>query len=65
MWRCSRCGVKTFGRGHMEALGGKFYAVNVACLDDATVEELTTATVRYEAGHNDDWDAPPAEIRHL
>jgi hypothetical protein len=49
----------------MEALGGKFYAVNVACLDDATVEELTTATVRYEAGHNDDWDAPPAEIRHL
>src|SRR5829696_8367943 len=33
---CSRCGVKAFGSADMEELGGKFYAINVACLDDAT-----------------------------
>lgn len=62
---CSRCGVKTFGRGDMEALGGEFYAVNVACLNDATTEELASAAVRYEDGRNDNWGSPPAEIRHL
>src|SRR4028119_641480 len=33
---CGRCGVTPFGSGEMEELGGAFYAVNVACLDDAT-----------------------------
>jgi len=37
---CSRCGVKAFGSADMEELGGKFYAINVACLDDAMEEEL-------------------------
>ena len=27
---CRHCGIKPFGRGHMDALGGTFYAVNVA-----------------------------------
>ena len=31
---CSRCGVKAFGSADIEELGGKFYAINVACLDD-------------------------------
>jgi hypothetical protein len=61
---CSRCGVKPFGRGHVEPLGD-FYAVNVACLDDATAEELAEAKVRYEDGRNDNWESPPAEARHL
>ncbi len=62
---CSRCGVKPFGSGEMEALGGKFYAVNVACLDDATDEELAQAPVIYEDGRNDTWDRAPAETRYL
>ncbi len=62
---CSRCGVKPFGSGEMEALGGKFYAVNVACLDDATEEELAEAPVAYEDGRNDRWDQAPAEMRYL
>jgi hypothetical protein len=43
---CNRCGVKSFGRGNLEELGGDFYAINVACLDDATTEELAEVPVR-------------------
>jgi hypothetical protein len=50
---CSRCGVKPFGSGEMEELGGRFYAVNVACLEDATDEEIAEAPVVYEDGRND------------
>ena len=62
---CSRCGVKPFGSGEMEALGGRFYAVNVACLDDATEEELAEAPVVYEDGRNDRWDLAPTQTRYL
>lgn len=62
---CRRCGVKPFGRGHLEALGGEFYAVNVACLDDASDEELAQAPVQYQDGRNDDWESRPPETRYL
>jgi hypothetical protein len=62
---CGRCGVKSFGRGHMEELVGEFYAVNVACLDDVTPEELAEAPVSYEDGCHDDWASLPTETRHL
>lgn len=62
---CSRCGVKPFGKGHLDALGGDFYAVNVACLDDASAEELAVAPVQFQDGRNNNWEAPPRETRHL
>jgi hypothetical protein len=62
---CRVCGIKPFGRGHLEGLGGDFYAINVACLDDVTPEELASAPVRYEDGRNDNWGRPPAETRYL
>ncbi len=62
---CSRCGVKGFGSGGMKELGGKFYAVYVACLDDAMDEELAQAPITYENGRNDRWDQAPAETRYL
>ncbi len=62
---CSRCGVKPLGRGHMDELGGTFYAINLACLDDATPKELAEAPVEYQDGRHDKWDSPPAETRHL
>lgn len=62
---CARCGIKPFGRGYLDELGGGFYAVNVACLDAATDEELAAAPVRYEDGRNNDWNTPPRETGYL
>lgn len=61
---CGRCGVKPFGHGEPEGLG-EFYAINVACLDDATDAELARAPVQYEDGRHDRWESAPAETRHL
>ena len=61
---CSRCGVKPFGQGHHEAIGD-FVAVNVACLDDATPEELAAVPIKYEDGRNNSWESPPAVTRYL
>ena len=46
-------------------LGGTFYAVNIACLDDATPNELAAAPVIYEDGGSDDRGQPPAVTHHL
>lgn len=62
---CSRCGVKPFGRGHHEELGGEFYAVSIVCLDNVTADELVNAPVRYEDGRHDNWESSPTETRHL
>ncbi len=62
---CRRCGIKPFGRGHLEALGGTFYGVNLACLDDVSDAELSEAPVVFQDGAHDDWQHPPAETRYL
>jgi hypothetical protein len=61
---CRHCGVKTFGRGHLDEIGD-FVAISVACLDDATPAEMAAAPVKYEDGRNDNWEATPAETRYL
>jgi hypothetical protein len=62
---CGPCGVRAFGSGEIEELGGAFYAVNIACLDDATDEELAQAPVTHEDGRNDRWDRALTETRYL
>ena len=57
--------MKSFGSGDVEESGGKLYAVNVACLDDATGEELAQAPITYENGWNDRWDQALTQTSHL
>ena len=40
---CVRCGLRVYGKGHVAEIGGDFFAINVACLDDVTDEELAAA----------------------
>ena len=62
---CKNRGVQPFARGHLDVLGGDFYSINLACLDDLDPSELADAPVTYSDGRNNDWQSPPAEIRHL
>jgi hypothetical protein len=62
---CKHCGVKSFGRGYVEQIGGHYVSVSVACLDDASPAELLLGPIRYADGLNNDWPATPAETRHL
>jgi hypothetical protein len=62
---CRNCGVRSFGRGHLEEIGGDYVAVQIASLDDVDPQETIAAPVRYADGRNNNWMAPPAETRHL
>jgi hypothetical protein len=62
---CRNCGVQPFGRGYLDMLGGDFYSINLACLDDVDPSELADAPVTYFDGRNNNWESAPAEIRHL
>jgi hypothetical protein len=61
---CKHCGVRSFSWGQVRGFD-RFYAVNVACLDDADVNDLVATPVVYVNGRDDDFKTPPAETRHL
>ncbi|GAP96629.1 GFA family protein [Leptolyngbya sp. NIES-2104] len=62
---CKHCGVRSFGQGYVEEIGGAFYSVNIACLDNVDDEELANTPVHYQDGRNDNWQSSPIETRHL
>ena len=62
---CKTCGVRAFGHGDVPEIGGRYVSVKVACLDDATPEELLAGPVQYCDGRNNNWWESPAEVRHL
>jgi hypothetical protein len=62
---CRRCGVRVFGRGHLDVLGGDFYSVYLASLDDVEPTELIDAPLHFSDGRNNNWQSAPAETRHL
>jgi hypothetical protein len=62
---CKHCGVRPFGKGHLEVLGGDYYSVNLSALDDVDPEELGRAPVRFSDGRNNNWQSPPQHTTHL
>jgi len=62
---CKHCGVRPFGRGFIEEMGGDFVSVKLCCLDQVNPEELVSAPVMYCDGRANNWWNPPAETRHL
>jgi hypothetical protein len=62
---CKHCGVRSFGYGHVEQIGGDFVSIQLGCLDNATPEELVAAPVKYQNGRDNAWWNEPAETRHL
>ena len=62
---CRTCGVSAFGDGYVEAIGGAYVSINIACLDDVTPEELAALPVRYYDGRHDAWWNEPEVTRYL
>lgn len=64
---CKTCGMRPFSKGFLEMapFNGDFHAVNIACLDNVTDEELAEAPIQYEDGRDNKWDSAPREMRHL
>jgi len=62
---CKTCGVRSFGWGTVEALGGKFYFVAVGALDDVEPDELAAAPVRYSDGRHHRFGQAPEDTRLL
>ncbi len=62
---CQHCGTRPFGRGYLDEIGGAFYSVNIACLDNVSDEEFATIPVHYSDGRDNNWESPPAETRYL
>lgn len=61
---CRHCGVRAFGRGYIEQIGGDFVSIQVSTLDDATAD-LVAAPIKYANGRDNSWWTEPAETRHL
>lgn len=59
---CRTCGVRAFAQGDNPALGGAFYAVAVATLEDANPDELA-ASIKSVDGRNDHYDQRPKDTR--
>ncbi len=63
---CRHCGVRPFQRIEVPNMTGhRYFNINIACLDGVDIDELMAAPVTFRDGRNDDWGAPPAEVRHL
>lgn len=64
---CKRCGVRPYGYGDIPEMGGKFYSVQLACLDGVAAQTLADMPVRYANGRDNDWMQEPsrAEKQYL
>ena len=62
---CKSCGAHPFGHGYIEQIGGAYYSVNIACLDNVEPKDLAEIPITYMDGRNNNWWNTPAETRYL
>ena len=65
LYFCRHCGARPYVTGELEALGGAFYAINLACLDDLTPEEWIASPVFFMDGRHDDYEREAEVTGHL
>jgi hypothetical protein len=53
---CLGCGVHCFARGHLVELGGDYVSVNLNCVDDI---DLRDVSVSYWDGRHNNWEGGP------
>ena len=49
---CRHCGVRSFGRGYVEQIGGDYVSIQLGALDDVTPAELIEAPVKFANGRD-------------
>ncbi|MCX7175528.1 MAG: GFA family protein [Proteobacteria bacterium] len=62
---CKTCGVRIYATGDAEFLGGRFFALAVATLDDVDADELAAAPMKFIDGRHDRFDQAPEDTRLL
>lgn len=62
---CKHCGVRPFGRGYIEQIGGDYVSIQLSTLDDAPPAELVQATTRDANGRENSGWTEPAGTRQL
>lgn len=62
---CATCGVRTFGEGYVEAIGGAYVSIAIAALDDIEPTELAAIPIQYVDGKHDRWWEAPAVTGYL
>lgn len=61
---CRTCGIRTFARGNLDALGGVFHAVSVPTLE-LSPAELASLPVRYINGREGRYEETPAHTETI
>jgi len=62
---CKTCGVRAFGHGYVEQIGGAYVSINVACLNNIEIDDLADVPVQYLNGRNNTWAPLPQETARL
>jgi hypothetical protein len=62
---CKTCGIRIYATGETESLGGKFFALAVATLEDVDPDELAAAPLKTVDGRHNRFDQAPADTRLL
>ena len=62
---CRHCGVRSFGQGYVEQIGGAFVSISVMALDGVAPEQLAALPIQFMDGLHDNWFNPPAVTAHM